>query len=154
MFTPNFLTRTHLWSVPPPPPPHVHLWIWCNMCCRRLSIHYNLRVAVHKLRNPSGGGGGSEGRLRTGYEKSIFVCYSIRGGVVLGNSGVTRRLREGGGKKRRKIGLRNLWTALLAAASWPRVILSSACPVRKGGVHVASYMLVLQRSGQGGAVCT
>ena len=27
-------------------------------------------------------------------------------------------------------------------------------PVEGGGVHVASYMLVLQRSGQGGAVCT
>ena len=42
---------------------------------------------------------------------------------------------------------------LLAAASRPKVILSSACPVRRG-VHVASYMLVLQRSGQGGTVCT
>ena len=47
---------------------------------------------------------------------------------------------------------------LLAAASRPRAILSSACPgpVRGGGgvVHVASYMLVLHRSRQGGAVCS
>ena len=46
---------------------------------------------------------------------------------------------------------------LLAAASWRRAILSRAYPVRRGGgegVHVASYILVLHRSGQGGAICT
>jgi ankyrin repeat protein len=41
---------------------------------------------------------------------------------------------------------------LIAAASWPRAILSSVCPVQRG-VHVASYMLVLHQSGQGGGGC-
>jgi hypothetical protein len=54
--------------------------------------------AVHKLCNSSRWGGGAEGRLRTGDEKSIFVCYSIIVGVVLGNSGATWRLREGKGR--------------------------------------------------------
>ena len=57
------------------------------------------------------GEGGSEGRLRTGYEKSIFVCYSIRGGSFWAIPRLRAGYGRGGGKKRPKIGLRNLWTA-------------------------------------------
>ena len=73
-------------------------------------------------------------------------------------SGGTKNFRRLSTKKIKVTGFKT-WSYrrgdpyLFAAASRRRVILSSACPVRReGGVHVASYMLVHAGSGQGGAV--